>query len=152
MILSCIDPYKPIHSVDYSVTDTFRAQNDEKILIPPNIFKDNALIAKNILGLKDSRWDFSQGWFELLEDKEVLVRLNGQGWIENEWVVASISNLHSQRFGTGIVVNDLLSRDTFSRIDQIYSKFHDQNKDLLKRLLVDELLSRMGLKELGTNV
>lgn len=146
-LLKCIDPYKQIHSVEYSVTDTFRAKKSNQILIPPKIFKENTFIASHILELTDPRWDFSQGWFDNQNDADqVLVRLDGRSWIENEWVIASINNLHSHRFHQ-LDVKDLLSGKSQSKYENIFSVFHDRNKDLLKNLLVDGLLLRMGLKD-----
>ncbi|MCY3674442.1 MAG: hypothetical protein OXH65_05610 [Paracoccaceae bacterium] len=147
ILLECIDSYKQIHSVEYSVTDTFRAKKSNQILIPPKIFKENTFIASHILELMDPRWDFSQGWFDNLEDPDqVLVRLDGRSWIENEWVLASINNLHSHRFSQ-LDVRDLLSGEGQSKYENIFSVFHDRNKDLLKDLLVDGLLLKMGLKD-----
>lgn len=149
-LLQCIDPYKPVHSVDYSVTDTFSAMKSDAVLISPNIFKENNFVAKQILDSTDPRWDFSQGWFDNLDDNDqILVRIDGRSGVQNDLVVASIGNLHSQRFGTGIGVGELLvaKDDEASRADHIFDSFHDKNKDLLKSLLVDDLLVRMRLKE-----
>ena len=148
-LLRCIDPYKPVYSVDYSITDTFSAKSD-KALIARNIFKPNKFIADHILKLPDPRWDFSQGWFDNPHDSDqILVRVDSRSGIENKRVVASIDNLHSQRFKNNISVKDLISANDRKqyKIDHIFDKFHDKNKDLLKTLLADKLLSRMGLKE-----
>ncbi len=149
LLLGCVDQYKNIFSIDYSVTDTFNAKSIDKSLVPSNLFKDNEFIAKYILESKDSRWDFSQGWFENpTTQDQILMRIEGQGGIENDVVIASIVNLYSQRPGTRIAVKDLLdSADGSSVIDQVFERFHDQNKDLLRKLLVDGLLNRMGLGE-----
>lgn len=148
-LLGCIDQYKPIQSVDYSVTDTFSATKAEEALIAPNIFKPNNFVSAQILGTGDPRWDFSQGWFDNLQDNDqVLVRVESRSGIQNDLVVTSISNLHSQRFGAVNGVGELLQTgQNGSRADQIFDDFHDRNKDLLRSLLVDELLIRMRLKE-----
>lgn len=149
-LLGCIDEYKPVHSVDYSVTDTFSSAKSDAALISPNIFKENDFIAKHILGSVDPRWDFSQGWFDNPDDRDqILVRVDGRSGVQNDLVVASIGNLHSQRFGTGIGVGELLSSENggASKADQIFDSFHDKNKELLKSLLVDQLLVRMRLKD-----
>ena len=146
-LLNCIDPYKQIHSIEYSVTDTLRAKKIDQILVPPKIFKENPYIARHIFELNDPRWDFSQGWFENQNDaNQVLVRLDGRSWIENEWVIASLNNLHSHRFHQ-LNVKDLQSGESQSKYVNIFSDFHDRNKALLKNLLVDGLLLRMGLKD-----
>jgi len=149
LLLGCVDQYKNIFSIDYSVTDTFSARRADESLVPSNLFKDNEFIAKYILKSKDNRWDFSQGWFENpTTQDQVLMRIEGQGGIENDVVIASIVNLYSQRPGTKVAVKDLLdSVDGNSILDQVFEQFHDQNKRLLRQLLVDGLLDRMGLGE-----
>ncbi len=149
-LLGCIDPYKTLHSVEFSVTDTFLAERDQKSLLPPNIFKkNNSYVPKQLLDLNDPRWDFNQGWFENHQtDDEILVRVEGQGLIKNELVEVKINNLHSQRFINETRVNEIISiteTEAKSLTDNLFNKFHDNNKRLLRNLLVKELLSRMGL-------
>lgn len=149
-LLACIDPYKPVHSVDYSVTDTFSAQKSENALISPNIFRKNDFLASHIMNTKDPRWDFSQGWFgDPNAIDQVLVRVEARSGIQNDLVVASIGNLHSQRFGKSVSVGDLLHSEAGGqpKADLIFDNFHDKNKELLRTLLVDELLLRMRLLE-----
>lgn len=149
LLLGCVDPYKNIFSIDYSITDTFKAKKTDESLVPLKVFRDNDLIAKHILSSQDYRWDFSQGWFEKSASQDqVLMRIEGQGAIENDVVIASIGNLHSHRLGTKPAVKDLFDpADGNSRIYEIFENFHNKNKDLLRELLVDGLLDRMGLKE-----
>lgn len=150
ILLGCIDPYKPVHSVDYSVTDTFSAKKAADVLAPPDIFRKNGFIAKRILTARDPRWDFNQGWFDNPEDRDqILIRVDGRSGIQNDLVVASIGNLHSQRFGSGIDIGGLRAagKDGSLRADRIFDDFHGKNKDLMRSLLVDELLVRMRLKE-----
>jgi len=147
-LLDCIDPYKPVRSVDYSVTDTFSAKKDDEILNSPKLFKKNNFIAKHILNICDPRWDFSQGWFENdTDNNQLLIRVDGQSAIHNNLVIASISNLHSQRFGKGIGVGELTKTEDGekSKADWIFEDLHDKNKDLIRDLLTKDLLERMGL-------
>ena len=148
-LLNCVDEYKPIYSVDYSVTDTFSANKSEEILLAGSIFRDSSYLPKKMISHSDPRWDIGQGWFDSLDSvNEILVRVDAKSGIENDKVVASICNLHSQRFAESISVNDIVSssNDTFS-IEQIFSNFHHTNKELIKQILTDDLLIRMRLKE-----
>lgn len=149
VLLGCVDQYKNIFSMDYSVTDTFKAKNADESLVPFNVFKDNEFIAKYILESEDCRWDFSQGWFEnIASQDQLLMRIEGQGRIENDTAIASIVNLYSHRLAKGIAVKDLLDPvDDNSQIDRVFEEFHSKNKILLRKLLVDGLLDRMGLRE-----
>ena len=149
-LLKCIDPYKPVQSVDFGVTDTFRAKKDDAVLIPSIIFKENDFIANHILSMSDPRWDFNQGWFAESEDTDqILVRVEGRGGIQNDLVVTSISNLHSRRFGSDVKVGGLLCAEDQidTRVNRIFEEFHNKNKRLLRKLLADDLLTRMKLKE-----
>ena len=149
-LLKCVDPYKPVQSVDFSVTDTFRAKKNDAALAPRTIFKKNDFIANHIVCMSDPRWDFNQGWFTKSEDTDqILVRVEGRSGIQNDLVVASISNLHSRRFGTDVKVDGLLcAKDQVdARVSTIFEEFHDNNKSLLRKLLSDDLLTRMKLKE-----
>lgn len=152
LLLGCIDPYKPVFSVDYSVTDTFSALKTEEVLLAPNIFKENRFVPTQILKNTDPRWDFSQGWFEDLQAQDqVLIRVECKSGIQNDQVLTSISNVHSQRFGAGLGAGELVKMPSTggSRADMIFDSFHDRNKDFLKSVLVDDLLVRMRLKEAG---
>ncbi len=147
-LLNCVDDYKPILSVDYSVTDTFYANKSEDALLARNLFKDSSFVPQKMVHHSDPRWDISQGWFDSTDvSNQILVRVDAKSGIENERVVASICNLHSQRFSRQMSVNDIANgnQDPLG-IEQIFSKFHDKNKELLKQILIDNLLIRMRLK------
>ena len=148
-LLECVDPYKPVQSVDFGVTDTFRTKKDDAALIPRIIFKENDFIANHILSMSDPRWDFNQGWFTNSQDSDqILVRVEGRGGIQNDLVVTSISNLHSRRFGSDVKVELLCAEDQVdARMNTIFEEFHVKNKRLLRELLADDLLTRMKLKE-----
>jgi len=151
-LLACIDPYKPVQSVDYSVTDTFRAKQADDVLVPDNIFREHDLVSGQVRNLRDPIWDFRQGWFDnLASEAPVLIRIEGQGVIDNDRAVTSIHNLHSQRFRGGMTVGELIADDPEdgSKADQIFDVFHRKNKNLLRTLLTDCLLARMGLKNTG---
>ncbi|KAA0909532.1 TIGR04255 family protein [Aquicoccus porphyridii] len=147
-LLGCLDQYKPVRSIEYSVTDTFNADKADDVLIPPNMFQDNDLVPRHILQLKDPRWDFNQGWFQAIDDEDqVLVRIEGRSAIQNNLVVASIGNLHSQRFGRQVSVGDAYDPNgAESVLSQTFDSFHDKNKELLRSTLTDDLQTRMGLK------
>jgi len=149
-LLGCVDPYKPVRSVDYSVTDTFSAKKDDEILNSPNLFRKNNFIAKHILDICDPRWDFSQGWFKnSTDDDQLLIRVDGQNAIQNNLVFASISNLHSQRFGKGIGVGELITNEDGekSRADCIFDDLHDKNKELLSKFLTEKICKKIGLEK-----
>ena len=67
--------------------------------------------------------------------------------IKNDLVVASIRNIHSHRCGSRISANDLLEARTQREpmFKNIFEEFHQKNKDILGKLLVGELLSKMNL-------
>lgn len=147
-LLDCVDDYKPIHSIDYSVTDTFHANKSEEILFARNPFRDSQFVPLNLVHHSDPRWDISQGWFDSTDNlNQILVRVDAKSGIINKRVVASISNLHSQIFSKQMSVSEI-SRNNQNPlgIEQVFSKFHDKNKDLLKQNLIDDLLIRMRLK------
>lgn len=149
-LLYCVDRYKSVVSVDYGVIDSFRANKNDGILIPRSIFQKNDYISPLILNAEDQRWDFSQGWFEEIgSTSQTLVRLEGRSAIHNDFVAASIHNIHSHRFGLGIPVNDLLKKEETRQamFKEIIERFHEKNKDLLRKLLVKELLSKMNLEQ-----
>ena len=147
-LLNCVDRYKPVASIDYGVIDSFRANKNDNILVPRIIFQKNDYISPLILNVEDQRWDFSQGWFEGVgSTSQTLVRLEGRSAIHNDLVVANIHNIHSHRFGAGISINNLLEKGEIQQpmFEEIFEKFHQNNKDLLRKLLVKELLSKMNL-------
>ena len=147
-LLVCVDRYKPVASVDYGVIDTFRAARTHEILTPRNILKENEYISPLIFGVNDQRWDFSQGWFEGIgSSSQILVRLEGRIEIQNDLVVASIRNIHSHKFGSGISANDLLKarKQREPIFKNIFEEFRQKNKDILGKLLAGEMLSKMNL-------
>ncbi len=145
-LLSCVDTYKPVHSIDFSVTDTFSAKTEHKALVPSNVFSANKYLPQILLESTDPRWDFNQGWFEdAASINQVLVRIEGRGGIQNDRVIASISNSFSQRFGKSQAISDIKGEAEIN-LDQTFINFHDKNKRLLRDLLVDQLLIRMNLK------
>ncbi len=147
-LLACIDPYKTVRSVDYSVTDTFNAKRSDEALTALNLFKPVPLIPKHLLDYHDPRWDISQGWFEQSsEGDQVLVRFDAKSGIHNDSVLASISNLHSVRFKMPATVNELGASESQVNMESIFSDLHDKNKMLIRKILSDDLLSRMHLKD-----
>lgn len=58
-----IDPYKPVISVEYGVTDTFNAHGNQNAQIAAIMFQNNHCLSRHILDLNDPGWDFSQGCF-----------------------------------------------------------------------------------------
>jgi len=149
-LLDCVDRYKPVLSVDYSVTDTFSADLSENALLARNLFKDSPFLPPNLVSQPDPRWDIGQGWFDSADSgNRVLVRVDAKSAVENEKAIASICNLYSQRFGQQISIGDIAgSDDNAHGIERVFSKFHDANKKLLRKILADHPLVRMRLKEL----
>lgn len=139
-LISCLDPYKPIKSLEFSITDTFTANKNDHALTAKNIFKSNKLMLEKLTQLDDPRWDFSAGWFENIRaEDEILIRLEGRSEIRNMDVVSSISNLHSWRFRKEKRISD------FSNISSSFDDMHDRNKELIRLVLRDDIKSRMGL-------
>ena len=75
---SCLyRPYKPVHSVDESYTDTFEARKTDNELLAPNIFRVNDSIPKIKLKTNDPGCGFSQEWFNKIESHDSIpVRLD----------------------------------------------------------------------------
>ena len=63
-LLDCVDEYKPVRSIDYSVTDAFSAKTAAGALVCSNFFVENQHLPTRLLEYEDPRWDISQGWFE----------------------------------------------------------------------------------------
>jgi len=146
MLLGFINPDKPILSVNYSVTNSFKARKSDAVLNPSTLFQSpNIFIAKQILQLADPRWDFDQGWFDAPPaPPETLVRIKGGSRIEGDWVIATIESLHACHLGCS--VRTLLeSSGGSSRMDEDFDDFHNRGKKLLGHLLVPDLADRMGL-------
>ena len=149
-LLKCIDPLKPVRSIDYSVTDTFSADTNLKgVLTASNLFKETEYIPRKIRSHVDPRWDFSEGWFDILDnDDELLVRVESQSVIQNDKIVVSINNLHSHRFKSQTTVEAIIRENSKKRkIDHILNQSHDMNKHVLKNLITDDILQRMKLTE-----
>ncbi len=147
-----LTPYKTVRSVDYSVTDTFNAKRSDEALTALNLFKPVPLIPKHLLDYHDPRWDISQGWFEQSsEGDQVLVRFDAKSGIHNDSVLASISNLHSVQFKMPATVNEVGDSESQTNMESIFNHLHDKNKIMIRKILSDDLLSRMHLKD-GVNV
>ncbi|MCY4152159.1 MAG: hypothetical protein OXE94_07990 [Aestuariivita sp.] len=151
LLLSFINPDKPILSVDYSVTNSFKAKKSDGVLNPSILFeKSNGFIAPQISQLTDPRWHFDQGWFDASTDPrpETLVRVNGHGRIEENWVIATVGSLYARLYGASFSCNigTLLGPSgSKSLTDEIFDDFHSKSKKLLGCLLVPDLVERMGL-------
>jgi len=146
MLLGFINPDKTVLSVDYNVTNSFKARKNDAVLNPSNLFKKpNPFIAQQILELADPRWDFNQAWFHpTTAPQQTLVRINGHGGINGDWVVAAITSFHTCLHRRP--VRTLLEfSDSLPGMDNIFDDFHNKSKKLLQDLLVPELVSRMGL-------
>ncbi|MCY4302989.1 MAG: TIGR04255 family protein [Aestuariivita sp.] len=147
ILLSCINSEKPSFSIDYLIVNSFNAKKKDNVLNPCTLFKtSNDFIAPQILQRTDPRWDFNQGWFDETEKSfpEILVRIDGNGRLENDQVIANIGIYHSYRQRSK--VNALFKQsDGTSKADQIFDNFHDKSKKLLRKLLTSDLGERMNL-------
>jgi len=148
-LFSLTNSEKPILSIEYKISDVMSANLDRIPLTPKVLFKENSnFIPKNILDNTDFRWDISQGWYvEEEERRPNLVRLECKGIRRNKESIATISNtLVYRRRDNELRVKDLIAKghdDGFLRDFFHYAR--QGNRDILRNVLVDQLLERMGL-------
>ncbi len=147
ILLDCINIEKSIFSIDYRIVNSFNAKKKDNILNPSSLFEDpNKFIAPQILQSADSRWDFNQGWFDELEKPfpETLVRIDGNGRVEDDQVIANIGIYHSYRQRSEVKALFKQS-DGQSKTEQIFDNLHNKSKELLRKLLTSDLGERMNL-------
>ncbi|MCY4304071.1 MAG: TIGR04255 family protein [Aestuariivita sp.] len=147
ILLSCLNLEKPIFSIDYRIINSFNAKKKGNVLNPCTLFKNsNKFIAPQILQCTDPRWDFNQGWFDVEGESlsKILVRIDGNGRLENNQVIANIGIYHSDRERSKVEVIAKQSNGQ-SKVDQIFGNFHSKSKELLKKLIASDLGERMNL-------
>lgn len=151
LLLSCIDPFKPVRSIEYTVTDNLRQRMREEgktDLLAKNIFRSGAsLVPPWLLHYDDPRWDFQSGRFiEHTDAAETLERLEAKSVLAHPSIVTTITNTISFRYKNTTRVKELFSNATISAaLADTFSRFHDKNKETVRDVLVDDLLTRMGL-------
>jgi hypothetical protein len=152
-LLACVDPFKYVSSIDYCVTDTLeeqRATDQDLHLLSKNIFKRGSWVPDRLLTqYHDPRWDFSAGAFvDSNSTEETLERVEAKSQIAGQKISASITNIFSLRYKEQVRVRDLLEKNGSigASVVETYSRFHDQNKLTIKSILVEELLTRMGIE------
>ena len=140
-LLDCVDDLKPVLSIEYRVTDTFRADRVSKALTSKILFAKSNIIPEFLLQLDDPRWDLSHGRFMRGETTEILERIEANSSIENQTVVARITNLQSFR----LPQNTRLKVIRNKVITETFTLLHDKNKQTLRSILTKELSAKMGL-------
>jgi uncharacterized protein (TIGR04255 family) len=90
-------------------------------------------------------WHLHQGWFSLLADGRVLNRINLDGvQVNDDRYQVRIDSYLSIEFRSPIKIADRLAED-WPQVDEIFTKLHGLNKELLSNLIVDEVQQRIGL-------
>ena len=152
VLLACIDPFKNVGSIEYSVTDSMREEyrgEQELHLRSKNIFRKGTWVPDNLMSYEDPRWDFESGMFiegDAIEQQ--LERVEAKAVISGSHVVASITNTFSLRFRKPVRLKELLKNGELDqRAQQCFEEFHDKNKETIRSILVDDLLERMGLQQ-----
>jgi len=151
LLLGCVDPFKIIASIDYSVTDTFLEKSagvTDAALRSNKMFKPDSWVPYQLLDNTDPRWDFDAGRFVSdSKEAETLERIKAKGVIAGDSVQVSITNSFSYRFrGSNRLSEFFRDGETDSKLDDVFDRFHDANKVTIKSILIDDLLTRMGLK------
>jgi len=150
-LLKCVDPQKYVGSIEYSVADKLieriLPQSQFLGLTSRNIFRDDVWVPKMLLQHHDPRWDFQAGKFNNISDNsEQLERLSARSVIAGNAVVVQIENTFSHRFKEPVRLRELLDEDALStHIVSVFDQFHDNNKATIKKVLVDQLIGKMGL-------
>ena len=146
-LLACVDPYKPVRSVEHSVTDTFSSPTERKALVCRNFFVENPHLPAHLLTYDDPRWDISHGWFDEFEGgNQRLVRFDARGVLQNHLTVFSVSNLNALRPDKFRPLREYLTNSS-SELEETFSNFHEANKDFLRKILNKRLLKKMKLVE-----
>lgn len=144
-LLKCVDEKKTISAIDLAFVDTFVSDiSGDAYPIPKSFFRiDSEYVPKSIWDVEDARWDIKQGWFrDVGPDNECLVRLDVQASIRNREVVMNVQNIHSSRPKH----TNMSVEQSFGSLSDIYDTFHGYNLNILRSLIRDDLLERMGLQ------
>lgn len=150
-LLACVDQFKPIASIEYSVTDSFSEamhQDDTpQQLLCSNIFKTGSWVPQNLSDYSDPRWDFQAGTFSQgLTGFEVLERIEARSVLSGQRIVTSVTNSLSHKFKDVPRLKAILqSENGENTIEKVFVAFHGTNKETIKSILKKELTSKMGL-------
>lgn len=150
LLIECVDPFKFVTSIEYSVTDSLKEKivpDRQMSLLSENIFKTGSWVPGSFSNYKDPRWDFSAGAFISGDQKsEILERLEARSGIAGDYIVASITNTFSMRFRQASRVKEIFPDGGLGEeVTGVFNRFHDDNKNTISSILVDDLLRRMGL-------
>jgi len=150
LLLSCVDPFKFLASIDYKVTDTLIEKvrpNTEMNLLSRNILRAGDWVPRSLLSYDDPRWDFSAGVFrDATTTSEVLERVEARSFLNGDSIVTSISNTFSLRLKTPVRLKDYFEGNSVDGcVTEVFEDFHDKNKVTIRSILTDQLLGRMGL-------
>ena len=150
-LLSCVNHFKFVGSIDYKVTDTLTEQispEAKKTLLSKNILKKGRWVPERLLSYTDPRWDFSSGFFHESnsKDSEILERIEARSYLRGDHIVTSISNNFSLKIKEPVRLKELLQNSSVDgRVAETFEKFHEENKVTIKSILSDDLLDRIGL-------
>jgi hypothetical protein len=149
LLLSCVDSQKRVVAIDFGVVDTLISERARLELLPRIVLnRASAFVSERIYACEDPRWDIQQGWMDDRNDGSLkLTRVDVQASIQNDRSRASVQNILSFRPDKQtITLEDVLAQgDAGSLVNKVYNEFHDENKQLLKKLLHPEILKRLGL-------
>ena len=150
LLLSCVDPFKFVGSIDYKVTDTLSERiipDSKQALLSQNILKNGHWVPEGLLSYSDPRWDFSAGLFHNPNSEaEVLERVAARSFLSGYQIVISISNTFSLRLKVALRLKDLLQAGSVTGyVTETFEDFHNRNKVTIRSILANDLLERMGL-------
>ena len=151
-LLKCVDPFKPIASIEYSVTDSLsevlHQDNTPQQLLCSNIFRPGSWVPQNLVEHSDPRWDFQAGKFR--QDptgSEILERIEARSVLAGQRIVTSVTNSLSHKYRNVPRLKEILpSGSEDNALEQVFVAFHDANKETIKSILTEELTSKMGLQ------
>ena len=138
-LLECLDPCKPVHSMDYYVTDTYIEKLPHEIQDAPDSFPMKYVSAQSSKNRDPRRRDFIESWFDnYIERDHVLERLAARSGIHENNVITSISNLQSQKFKSEKRAQELISVSSSDSMlmENVFNKFHREYEYLVEKILV----------------
>ena len=150
-LLACVDAFKPVASIEYSVTDTFSEQlpqdDSDLQLRPSNVFTKGSWVPDIFMDYHDPRWDFQAGKFSSESDEaERLERVDARSVLSGQRVLANLTHSLSYKFRSVPLLKDLMARTAGQHnLQEVFDNFHRLNKDVLGEILSEELTNKMGL-------
>lgn len=146
-LLECLDPCKPVRSMDYYVTDTYVEKLTDEIQDTSYSFP-NKSISGQILKNRDPMRGFIESWFDnYIERDHVLERMAARSGIHENNVITSISNLQSQKFISEKPAQELISSGASDSalIESVFNKFHREYENLVEKILAHEVRNYIEL-------